>query len=102
MCLLCYIAQIQNMGNGHQQGGVLLGMSCYLGFEVYPFCNFYTETAETPSPVSSPRDATVRTSPPVFSVTGKIKIQNGNSFCSYWNSCSCCICAPVSYQLLPA
>lgn len=55
MCLLCYIPQIQNMGNGHQQGGVLLGMSCYLGFEVYPFCNFSTETAETPSPVSSPR-----------------------------------------------
>ncbi|KAH7675711.1 Protein kinase-like (PK-like) protein [Dioscorea alata] len=74
LCLRSYIADIPNMmGNGHQQGGVLLGMSCYLRYEMYPFYNFSAVTAETPPPVSSPPDAIVRTSPPVSSVPGKSK-----------------------------
>ncbi|XP_039131121.1 putative receptor-like protein kinase At4g00960 [Dioscorea cayenensis subsp. rotundata] len=70
-CLSSYIPQIKNLGNGHQQGGVLLGMSCYLRFEVYPFYNFSAINADTSPPVSSPPDAIVRTSPPVSSVPGK-------------------------------
>ncbi|KAM0943875.1 putative protein kinase RLK-Pelle-DLSV family [Dioscorea sansibarensis] len=54
LCLRNYIAPIPNLGNGHQQGGVLLGMSCYLRFEVHPFYNLSANTAETPPPVSSP------------------------------------------------
>ncbi|KAM0943877.1 putative Gnk2-like domain-containing protein [Dioscorea sansibarensis] len=54
LCLSSYIGDIPNMGNGHQQGGVLLGMSCYLRYEVYPFYNLSAVTAETPPPFSSP------------------------------------------------
>ncbi|KAJ0966086.1 hypothetical protein J5N97_027224 [Dioscorea zingiberensis] len=55
-CLRNYIANILNMGTGYQQGGVLLGISCYLRYESYPFYNSSAVITETPStpPVSSP------------------------------------------------
>ncbi|KAH7675709.1 Non-specific serine/threonine protein kinase protein [Dioscorea alata] len=54
LCLRGSISQIPNMGNGYQLGGVVLAMSCYLKFEVYPFYNLSAEAAETQPPVSSP------------------------------------------------
>ncbi|KAJ0966087.1 hypothetical protein J5N97_027225 [Dioscorea zingiberensis] len=72
-CLRSYIAYIPNMGSGYQQGGVLLGMSCYLRFEVYLFYNSSAITAETAStsPVPSPPDTSVTIPTQVSSVPGK-------------------------------